>query len=279
MRIDKYLASSYPSFSRRQIQKLIDDGKVLVAGWKVEPDFDYTEGTPLEIDWPESELPKTMAEDLTLPIVYENGDFLVIDKPAGLVVHPGSGHTSGTVVNALLQHLGKKESRDERFGVVHRLDKDTSGLLLLAKIEKTERDLKQLFKDHQVTKEYLALVSGEMSQPAGEINKPLGRHPRGGLRFEVGGGGKQAVTRYFTEKVYPAHTLLRVVPVTGRTHQIRVHLRSVGHPVVGDNLYGGEEASRLFLHAARLLLRLNGRDYKFESPLPKELEKMLERWK
>src|SRR2546430_44184 len=124
---------------------------------------DRIEGTPLEIDWPESELPKTMAEDLTLPIVYENGDFLVIDKPAGLVVHPGSGHTSGTVVNALLQHLGKKESRDERFGVVHRLDKDTSGLLLLAKIEKTERDLKQLFKDHQVTKEYLALVRDRKS--------------------------------------------------------------------------------------------------------------------
>jgi 23S rRNA pseudouridine1911/1915/1917 synthase len=274
-RIDKYLATSYPNFSRRQVQKLINEGKVRVNGVRVDPDFDFIEGMRLEVDWPRESAEGVVAEDLPLQVVVENSDFLVIDKPAGLVVHPGSGHSSGTVVNALLGHLDIEESRDARFGIVHRLDKDTSGLLLVAKNDETALKLKQLFRDREVQKEYLVLVSGRLPQPAGEINKPIGRHPRGGLRFAVGGGGKQAMTRYFTEKVYPKHTLLRVVPVTGRTHQIRVHLKSVGHPVVGDGLYGGEKLGRLFLHAARLSFRLKGIEYLFESALPEDLQRTL----
>jgi 23S rRNA pseudouridine1911/1915/1917 synthase len=280
MRIDKYLAETYPNFSRRQIQKLVNEGKVVVGGRRVESDFNYSTDMVLKFDMPVSAPSRTQAESLTLKVVSENENFMVIDKPSGLVVHPGSGNASGTVVNALLAYLGKKESSNERIGIVHRLDKDTSGLLLLAKNERTESELKQLFRDRQVRKEYLALVSGRMAQPAGEINRPLGRLPKGGLRFVAGSSGKYAQTRYFTEKAYDAdHTLLRVLPTTGRTHQIRVHLKSIGHPVVGDSLYGGEQSDRLFLHATGLFFKLNGVGYEFESPLPSELRKVLGRLK
>lgn len=277
MRIDKYLSEKYPQFSRNQLQKYIETGLVKVDGKDVDVDFNYEEGLDLWFSPPELQEKRTLAEDLPLKIIYEDENLIVIDKPTGLVVHPGAGHSSGTVVNALLGHLGKEDSSDERFGIVHRLDKDTSGLMVLAKNEKIERKLKNAFRDREVHKEYLALVAGHFESPAGEINRPLGRHHGGGLRFSVGASGRQAVTRYFTEKVYPSHTLLRVVPVTGRTHQIRVHLKSTGHPVVGDTLYGGEPANRLFLHAGVLSFRLDGREYKYESALPKDLQEILQR--
>jgi 23S rRNA pseudouridine1911/1915/1917 synthase len=276
MRIDKYLAGFYPQFSRKKLQTLIGAGLVEINGKKIDPDFDFHEGMSLSVSFPKDETSPTLAEDLPLKVVYENDDFLVIDKPVGLVVHPGSGHSSGTVVNALLGYLGKASTDDERFGIVHRLDKDTSGLMVLAKNKETTEKLKKVFHDREVHKEYLALVRGHLAAPAGEINRPLGRNSRGGLRFSVGVIGKQAITRYFSEKVYPKHTLLRIVPITGRTHQIRVHLKSVGHPIVGDSLYGGEEEKRLFLHAVLLSFRLDGRDYKYESALPKHLKNFLQ---
>lgn len=279
MRIDRYLAQEYPNFSRRQIQELVKAGKVLVAGQRVDPDFDFEAGMDLKVDLPEQRFVKTVAEDLPLKIIFENGDFLVIDKPAGLVVHPGAGHKSGTVVNGLLSHLGRKASDDERIGIVHRLDKDTSGLLLLAKNEKTEEALKREFANRGVKKEYLSLVRGKVEPAAGEVNKAIGRKVGGGLKFTIGAGGRQALTRYFTERNYHDYTLLRVLPVTGRTHQIRVHLKSIGHPVVGDTLYGGEKSDRLFLHASKLSFRLNGRDYNFECPLPEELQKVMQRFR
>ena len=277
MRIDKYLVQEYPRYSRRQVQKLITGGKVQVFGKTVDPDFDYEPGMGLEVELPQEESTSVQAQDIGLTSVFENDDFLVVDKPAGLVVHPGAGHKAGTVVNALLFHLGKKESSNERLGIVHRLDKDTSGLLILAKNEKTENELKRLFADREVKKEYLALVSGRVEPSAGEIDRPLGRKAGGGLKFTIGAGGRSALTRYFTQKTYPKHTLLRVLPFTGRTHQIRVHLKSIGHPVVGDTMYGGEKAKRLFLHATRLSFRLNGRDYNFDCPLPNDLKNILQR--
>lgn len=280
MRLDLYLAQTYPNVSRHYLKELILGGKVLVNGKFVKPSYPIKEADKLEVTIPPKPESHLEGENLPLKIVYEDDDLIVIDKEAGLVVHPAAGHRSGTLVNALLGYLGGKfaEVGDRsRPGLVHRLDKDTSGLLVVAKNEPTRLALVKAFKARTVSKEYLALVSGHLPEPAGEINSPIGRDPRNRLKFKVSSSGKEAVTRYLTEKVLPSHTLLRLLPVTGRTHQLRVHLASIGYPIVGDKLYGREEAPRLFLHATKLLFKLKGEERAFESPLPEDLEKILQK--
>lgn len=278
MRLDKYLAQLYPSVSRHYLKQLIVKGLVLVNRQAAKPSYRVKDSDVVKATVPPKESSHLTAEKIDLPIVFEDGDILVIDKPSGLVVHPAAGHRSGTLVNGLLGYLGSKiEDVGERTrpGLVHRLDKETSGLLVVAKNEETRLDLVRAFSGRLVHKEYLALVTGRMKEPAGEINLAIGRDPKNRIRFAATRLGKPAQTRYFTETELPRQTLLRVKPITGRTHQIRVHLAALGHPVVGDKLYGGEEAPRLFLHATKLSFRLKGVERVFDSPLPPDLEKIL----
>jgi 23S rRNA pseudouridine1911/1915/1917 synthase len=278
MRLDQYLAQLYPSVSRHYLKELIKKGLVLVNSRSAKPSYQVKGTDQVQATVPPKESPHLTPEKFDLPIIYEDDDILVIDKPSGLVVHPAAGHPSGTLVNALLGYLGEgvaSVGERTRPGLVHRLDKETSGLLVVAKKEAARLALVRAFSGRTVHKEYLALIAGRPPEPAGEIDLPIGRDPRNRLRFAGVSSGKEALTRYFTEKEYRDYTLMRLAPVTGRTHQLRVHLASLGRPIVGDTVYGGEPAPRLFLHAAKLSFRLNGVDREFSSPLPKELTKYL----
>jgi len=278
MRLDAYLAQKYPDVSRHYLKELILSGKILINGQVVKPSSPLKDSDQLDVTIPDKPESRLTAENIDLPIIWEDDDLIVVDKPSGMVVHPAAGHRSGTLVNALLGHLGdnfRSVGDRARPGLVHRLDKDTSGLLVVAKNEKTRLALVRAFKGRTVHKEYLALVSGSMPEPAGEINRPLGRDPGNRLKVAVRDDGQSALTRFYTEKVYPRHTLLRLIPESGRTHQLRVHLASLGFPIVGDTLYGGEPAARLFLHATDLSFRLKGEERAFHSPLPEDLTKIL----
>jgi 23S rRNA pseudouridine1911/1915/1917 synthase len=232
---------------------------------------------------PPAETPALVAEAIPLRIVYQDEDVIVVDKPPGLTVHPAAGHPRGTLVNALLALCPElAEIRGTlRPGIVHRLDKDTSGLLAAAKNEAAQANVARQLKDRQVHKVYLALVQGRLQRPEGVIDAPIGRHPRRRQRMAVVEGGRQALTRYrVREYLREAYSLVEVEPLTGRTHQIRVHFASIGHPVVGDRVYGkaSELVGRQFLHAWRLGFRLpkGGRYREFESPLAADLELALE---
>lgn len=276
MRLDQLLSQQHPEVSRHYLKELIEKGEILVNGRVSEPSYHLKETDQLTVNIPPKPRSAVTAEKLPLKIIYEDDDLLVIDKPPGMVTHPAVGHRSGTLVNAILGHVDLDGVGDElRPGLVHRLDKDTSGLIVIAKNEPTRLALVRAFKSRVVHKEYLALVAGHLDEPAGEINQPIDRDRRNRLKFTVSSSGKPATTRYFTEKILPAHTLLRIEPRTGRTHQIRVHLTFTGHPIVGDRLYGGEPSPRLFLHATRLSFRLKGKERTFESPLPHDLAEIL----
>jgi len=232
-------------------------------------------------------------EELPLEIVYEDDDLLVVNKPAGMVVHVGAGVRSGTLVNALLYHIGTlaPAAGELRPGIVHRLDRMTSGLVVVAKNDEAHRDLSHQFKSREVHKTYLALVHGRVVADHGEIGEPVGRDPRRRIRMRTAGlGAREAQTRYQVKRRFPHFTLLEVHPLTGRTHQIRVHLASIGHPVVGDTLYGAPSKLRIdgseekalernFLHAAAISFRhpRSGEILKFEATLPGELEHFLRR--
>jgi 23S rRNA pseudouridine1911/1915/1917 synthase len=232
-------------------------------------------------------------EELPLEIVYEDTDLLVVNKPAGMVVHVGAGVRSGTLVNALLYHIGTlaHAAGDLRPGIVHRLDRMTSGLVVVAKNDPAHRDLSQQFKSREVHKTYLALVHGHVRADRGEIGEPVGRDPRRRTRMRTAGlGAREAQTHYRVKQRFSHFTLLEVHPLTGRTHQIRVHLASIGHPVVGDTLYGAPSKLRIsgseektlernFLHAAAIRFRhpRSGENMSFEAALPDELDRFLGR--
>jgi 23S rRNA pseudouridine1911/1915/1917 synthase len=224
-------------------------------------------------------------EPIPLEIIYENHDLLVIDKPAGMVVHPSPGHWRGTLVHAVLYHCPDLEGVGgaHRPGIVHRLDKDTSGLILVAKNDRAHRDLQAQFKGREVQKTYLALVYGLISPVSGEIAAAVGRDIRDRKRMAIVEGGREAVTRYEVLGYYRKHTLLACHPLTGRTHQIRVHLAHIGHPILGDGVYGGRRrppvpCPRQFLHAHRIRFRLpaTGEQVEFTSPLPPDLQAVLD---
>lgn len=280
-RLDKYVAAGTPAISRTRAQELIDTGRILVNGKPAKTSYPVMAGDqitlPADISIPRT-TPLPAAEAIPLVVVYEDAHLLVIDKPAGMVVHPAPGHASGTMVNALLSHsadLGAAES--ERPGIVHRLDKDTSGLLLVAKDDATLLALGEQMRAHAITKTYIALVEGDMQPPVGSIEAPIGRDPRHRQRMAiVSQGGREATTMFTAERVMGGRTLLRVQLVTGRTHQIRVHFAAVGHPVVGDAIYGRPQPPqppRQFLHATRLQLAhpITGVPLDCTSPLPPDL--------
>ncbi len=281
VRLDKFLARELPSFSRSYIQKLIDLDTVLVNGQKAKASLKITTGDTVIV----TILPPTektlLSEPIPLSIVYDDADIIVVDKPAGMTVYPAPGHSGQTLINALLAYYPPiaKIGNPNRPGIVHRLDKDTSGLLVVAKNDDAQQNLIGQFKARCVTKVYLALVKGRITALRGIIEAPIGRDPYNRKRMAIAEKGKEARTEYRVSEYYGNYTLLEVVLKTGRTHQIRVHLSAIGYPVIGDSTYGGKSTflKRQFLHAHKLGLKLpsTGTYKEFESGLPADLQHIL----
>lgn len=279
-RLDKFLAKTAKNLTRSQAKKLIKEGNIVVNAHIVEPDYEVKKGDLVRLEIPQPKPAQVKAEDIALNIVYEDDSLLVIDKESGMVVHPTVDHPNGTVVNALLFHLKRRTKglgESLRPGIVHRLDKGTSGLLVIAKSGKALESLKAQFKKRDVTKKYLALASKKIEPLFGRIEKPIARHPKNRKKFTVSDAGREAVTDYFSIEQIGPYTLLELEPKTGRTHQIRVHLSSIGCPIVGDRLYGGKAAPRLFLHASYLEFThpKTKKRVSFRSGLPVDLEGIL----
>jgi 23S rRNA pseudouridine1911/1915/1917 synthase len=285
-RLDKFLVGHLPEFSRSRIQGLIKDGQVEIDGKAIgKTGFLVESGMDISVHVPEM-IPSTLIpENIPLDIIFENSDLVIINKPAGMVVHPGAGHFSGTLVHAALAAIPDLEGigGEERPGIVHRLDKDTSGLIVLAKNERAHRWLQDQFKERAVKKVYLALVDGRPPTPTGRIEAEIARDPSHRKQMAVvsTGRGRAAVTEYKTLEQYEHFTLIEAHPLTGRTHQIRLHLAFLGCPIVGDTIYGKKAATidlnRHFLHAAHISIKFPGETTlrTFEAPLPVELQDVL----
>ena len=295
VRLDVFVARKCPDLSRTYAQKLIADGLVTVNGRIEKPGTRLNAGDIVEVESPQATTPVGLAsEAIAVPIVYEDNDLLVVDKPPGLTVHPAPGSPlATTLVNALLAHIpdlagigeplrpAEGEPRLWRPGIVHRLDKDTSGLMVVAKNERAHRMLSEQIKSRAIEKRYLTLVEGHLTPRRGTIDAPIGRDPRNRKRMAVVAKGREARTDYEVMKYLDDYTLVEIRPETGRTHQIRVHLSAIGHPIVGDPVYGrkSELVGRQFLHASRLGFRLpsTGEWVEFSSELPQDLRNALER--
>lgn len=286
-RLDKYLVSCLPEFSRARIQGLISDGFVRINGVPAKKSGQLIEdGDDIEVRVPPPVPSGLVAEDIPLDIIFENDDLIVVNKPAGMVVHPAAGHYSGTLVNAVLGYDPDLEGigGEERPGLVHRLDKETSGLIILAKNERAHNWLQDQFRLRKVEKTYLALVDGKPPTPAGRVEAPIGRDPshRKKMAIVSPGKGREAVSEYKTLESFRHHTLLEFHPHTGRTHQIRLHCQFLGCPIVGDSVYGKRSVTatidRHFLHAFKLKIILPGEKQPntFEAELPEELKAVLE---
>jgi 23S rRNA pseudouridine1911/1915/1917 synthase len=285
-RLDKFLVEQLREFSRSRIQGLIVDGFVDVNGRAAKKAGQTLEsGFSVMVRIPPPTPTDLVAEDIPLNLLFENEDLLVVDKPAGMVVHPAAGHSSGTLVNAVLGYDPEIEGigGEERPGVVHRLDKETSGLILLAKNERAHRWLQDQFRLRMVEKTYLALVDGKPPTPTGRVEAYIGRDPshRKKMAIVSESRGRESISEYKTIESFDKHTLLEFHPLTGRTHQIRLHCAFLGCPIVGDEVYGRKkptvEVHRHFLHAFRLkIILLNEKQPKFfEAPLPEELSRVL----
>jgi 23S rRNA pseudouridine1911/1915/1917 synthase len=281
-RLDAYVAGALADISRTYAQKLIADGLITVNGLAAKASRKLVPGEVVSVTVPPPETCELAAEDIPLDIVYEDKDLLVVNKPAGLTVHPAPGNPCHTLVNALLFRFPELSGEDNiRPGIVHRLDKDTSGLIIVARNRTAHNRLAAQFKSRDVSKAYLALVRGHLSPEKGVIDAPIGRDPKKRQRMAVTGTGRPARTEYSVIRQIGGYTLLEARPKTGRTHQIRVHLASIGHPVVGDATYGAESplVDRQFLHAYRLGFKLpsDGRYIELESPLPLDLQQALDK--
>jgi 23S rRNA pseudouridine1911/1915/1917 synthase len=305
VRLDRFLASVLPGRSRSQIQRLIREGRIHVAGREARANQPVKAGQAISVDASEPVDAAPQPEALPLTILYQDPDVIVVDKPAGMVVHPAAGHASGTLVNALLHHVVDLSGigGEKRPGIVHRLDRGTSGLMVVAKHDKAHEELSRQFHDREVEKEYVALVWGEV-QAGRRIDAPIGRDPSNRKKMSARSlqrgrqstdparqrRSREAVTRIVRAERLRALTLVNVAIHTGRTHQIRVHLSAIGHPVVGDSLYGGvrrrvpgdlravTHLERPFLHASRLVFKhpRDGRRMEFTSDLPSDLQRVLE---
>jgi len=285
-RLDRFVASKISDLSRSQVQRLIEQGKITVNGDQVKRSYQLRAGDLITVQIPPYEPPSLIPQRIEIRVIYEDEDLVVIDKPAGMVVHPAHGHADGTVVNALLARYPRlaDQGGDLRPGIVHRLDKDTSGLLVIALSPKARLLLQHQFKEHLVHKVYLALVEGKLSPDRGMIEAPIGRDPHHRQRMSiVAKGGKEARTEYQVIAYLSNYSLLWVRPLTGRTHQIRVHLSSIGHPVAGDRVYGRRKSThegfpRQLLHAWRMsfLLPSTGERVHFEAPIPEDLQMVLD---
>lgn len=281
-RLDQYLAGQDTGLTRSRLQRLIVDGQVLVNDGPAKPSHKLKGGDRVTLSVPPPRPTGLVAQDIPVTVVYQDQDLVVIDKPAGLAVHPGPGHPDNTLVNALLamcpdiQGIGG----EIRPGIVHRLDKDTSGLMMVAKTHQAHNNLSEQIKARQVTKGYLALVEGVPSPAQGKVDAPVGRHPRRRTRMAVLVGGKEARTSYKVREKFPGHSLpayslIELYLETGRTHQIRVHMAHIGHPLVGDTIYGHRSplVGRHFLHAFHLAFEhpVNREPLDFQTGLPDDL--------
>ena len=281
-RLDRFLSDSCSDITRSRLRQLILEGNVTLDGSAAKPASRLRTGQVVVVTVPDPVPSELTPQDIPLDVVYEDADLLVVNKPAGLTVHPAPGHPDGTLVNAVLalcpdlQGIGGTL----RPGIVHRLDKNTSGLMVVAKSGQAHAALAGQLKRRRVTKRYLALVHGSPERAEALIDAPIGRHPKNRKKMAIVAGGREASTRYKVVKSYAKHTLVEAAPVTGRTHQIRVHLASIGHPLVGDEVYGRAELglARHFLHAAVLGFRLPSNDEyaEFDSALPDDLQRFLE---
>ena len=312
LRLDRFLSEQLPQLSRTRVQDLIKQGRVSLGGATiVDAKYRVKPGERVALDLPEATPAEPRAEAISLDVVYEDDALIVIDKPAGLVVHPGAGHATGTLVNALIAHCGESLSGIggvARPGIVHRLDKDTSGLMVVAKTDAAHRALAEQFADHgrsgELERGYLALVWGVPSRPSGTIDAAIGRHPTSRTKMAVlPSAGRKAVTHWRVVETYgpkkePVASLIECTLETGRTHQVRVHLAHIGHPLIGDPLYGAGLKSKLrtlpeplrgllaalprqALHAARLAFihPINRTLLKFNSPPPTDLSAIMAAFK
>lgn len=292
MRLDQCLAEMFPDYSRSKLQIWIKAGRVRVNGVALKGREKLDGGEEIELDAEAEAVLECTAEDIPLEIIHEDAELLIINKPAGLVVHPAVGNWQGTLVNALLNHEPGLNILP-RAGIVHRLDKDTSGLLMVAKTLKAHHSLVEQLQQRSINREYLALVKGWMTA-GGCVDAPIGRHPVDRKRYAVRRDGKEAVTHYRLEQRFKRHTLVRVKLETGRTHQIRVHMAHINYPLVGDQVYSGRfqlpadcspelaAALRAFkrqaLHAAKLGLQhpATGEYCEWEQPMPDDMQQLLQ---
>jgi 23S rRNA pseudouridine1911/1915/1917 synthase len=275
IRIDKLISIWFPDVSRSKWQDLIKSGNITVDGSKTKSSHRVSAGEKIEIDIPEGFNSKRLVpQDIPLDVVYEDSYLIGINKPSSLVVHPGPGHEKGTLANGLVYRYEKLPDLPdpERPGIVHRLDKGTSGIIVVARTDEIYLELKDQFKNREVEKEYLAIVDGHFDEKEGLIDAPVGRSTRDKTKMKVKMGGKESRTQFSVIEEFENSTLLRIKPVTGRTHQIRVHMDYINHRILGDSYYGGPPAERLMLHARRLTIRhpVEGTELTLEAPVPDE---------
>ena len=281
LRLDKFVGEKCPELSRTHAQQLIHNGFVTVNSKSAKPSLKLNSGDKVDVVIPPEPPPQLAAENIPLKIVYEDADLLVVDKPAGLPVHPAPGHPSHTVANAVLSYLPTlaKDADSLRPGIVHRLDKDTSGLLIIAKNRLAQANLSQQFKSRIVKKTYITLVQGKLTPEKGTIEAAIGRDPSHRQRMAITAKGREARTEYKVIEYIGNYSFLEIKPETGRTHQIRVHLAAIGFPVVGDTTYGLKSSRfpRQFLHASKITFKLpsNDKEITLESPLPPDLQSVL----
>lgn len=285
LRLDQFVAFAVSSLSRTEVQRLIKAGEILVDGKPQKSSYRLTAGEAITVHLPAPQDRTVLAEDIPLDVLYQDADLVAINKPAGMVVHPAHGSESGTLVNAALARWPemRRVTGEERAGVVHRLDKDTSGVIVMAKTSAALKALQAQFKAHTTKKRYLALVEGIPPSSRGVIEAPIARDPRQRKRMAVVPKGRPAVTRYELLEDFGSHSLVDIDLLTGRTHQVRVHFAWLGHPVAGDRIYGYRKLTiplkdRIFLHAAALEVDSpsTGQRLRFEAPLPPELSAILD---
>ena len=289
LRIDRFVADCHPELSRQYVVELIGSGNILVNGERIKKNYKLKAGDLVSVDVPEPEEISVEPEDIPLEILYEDADLIVINKEKGLSVHPAPGNYSGTLVNALLFHCDDLSGINGKMrpGIVHRIDKDTTGILVAAKNDETHRHLAEQFKEHSVERLYTALVYEQMEENAGRIEAPIGRDPRDRKRMAVNHkNGKEAITHYRVLKRFPGFTLVELKLETGRTHQIRVHMSYLKHPLVGDTRYTKRKnpfgnTQEQMLHAGVLAFdhpRTKER-LRFETPLPEYFQEIIDQWK
>ena len=277
-RADQFIARLVPELTRSAAQRLLEEGAVTLAGRPVKKNYKTAPGDVLAVALPEPEPVDAVPQDIPLDVVYEDGDVIVVNKPVGMVVHPAAGHPDGTLVNALLYHCGESLSGINgalRPGIVHRIDRDTSGLLIAAKNDFAHQALAEQLQDHSLYREYEAVCVGTLREDAGTVDAPIGRHPVERKKMAVDRkNGRAAVTHWQVLARYPGHTHIRCRLETGRTHQIRVHMASIGHPLLGDTVYGAKKPvpglAGQCLHARRLsfIHPRTGERVTVECPLP-----------
>ena len=284
-RIDKAVASVHTQLSRSYIQQLIEEGHVTVSGKKVRPGYKIRTGDKIEVIIPPPKTLEAVAQDIPLSVVYEDDSVLIINKPAGMVVHPAAGNYEDTLVNALLYHCGDSLSAIGgvmRPGIVHRIDKDTTGLLIVAKGDKAHASLSDQLKTRTLSRTYFAIVHGNVKEDAGTVDAPIGRDNRDRKKMAVTKDGREAVTHFTVLERFGQFTLVKCKLQTGRTHQIRVHMRHKGHPILGDKTYGVKKEpfalSGQLLHAGEIgfIHPETGEEMTFTAPLPEMFERVLD---